>query len=305
MSETAAPGSPARRRLSPGVVILLLVILVQACFGIYLIQTRIDRQFGPYRATEEILYVENGDLLKRAVLGFESIAADLYWLRAVQYYGGKRSLEPNKRFDLLKPLLDITTSLDPHLTVAYSYGAIFLSELQPVGAATPLKGIELVDKGIRNNPGHWRFYLDKGFIYFWHLKEYHKAAEAFLAGSKVPGAPYWMAAMAGRALTRGGERQMARELWRMLHQTAENEQMRGNALVHLQQLDALDQMDALNRIIAHYQEKTARKASGWPDLVHAGLLGGVPADPSGVPYVLNPLAQKAEIARGSLLFVLP
>lgn len=305
MSEAAARGLPACRRLSPGYFALLLVVLAQAFVGIYLIQTRIDRELGRYRAAEEVLYVENGDLLKRAVLGFDSVAADLYWLRTVQYYGGKRSFEPGKRFDLLEPLLEITTSLDPHLTIAYSYGAIFLSEPLPAGAATPLKGIELVDKGIQNNPGHWRFYLDKGFIYFWYLKDYRQAAETFLAGSKIPGAPYWMTAMAGRALTRGGDRQTARELWRILHRTAENDQMRGNALVHLQQLDALDQIDALNQLIARYQAAAGREASDWTELVRAGLLPGVPADPTGVPYVLNPLAQKAEISRESLLVALP
>jgi hypothetical protein len=301
----APPASSTRPAFNLALVILSVVLLTQAFFGLYLIQNRIDREFGDYRATEEILYVENGDLLKRALLGFESIAADLYWLRTVQYFGGKRSFEPGKRFDLLEPLLDITTSLDPQLTIAYSYGAIFLSEPFPVGAATPVKGIALVEKGIRHNPEHWRLYLDRGFIYFWYLKDYHQAAESFLAGSKIPGAPYWMTGMAGRALTRGGERQTARELWRALYETAENEQMRGNALVHLQQLDALDQIDALDRIIVDYRQKSGRNVAGWGDLIRAGLLPGVPADPTGVPYVLNPLAQKAEISEKSTISALP
>ncbi len=178
----------------------MLVVLAPLFLLVYWLQLRIDESFGVYRATEEILYIEDGELLRNVLLGYDNLAADLYWLRAVQYYGGKRVYEPEKRFDLLEPLLQITTDLDPKLHIAYSYGAIFLSEAFPKGAGIPLKGVELMDKGIRNNPGRWRFYLDKGFVYYWYLEDYEKAAEVFLEGSELPGAPYWMAAIAGRSL---------------------------------------------------------------------------------------------------------
>ena len=138
-------------------LLLTAVVFSQLFFAIYLLQERIDERFGDYRSTEEILYIEDGKLLKKMLLGFESLAADLYWLRTVQYFGGKRLYDPDKRFDLLEPLLDITTDLDSHLKISYRYGAIFLSEPWPRGAGLPLKGIELVDKGIFNNPEYWRF----------------------------------------------------------------------------------------------------------------------------------------------------
>ena len=39
-------------------------------------------------------------------------------------------------YQLLYPLLDITTTLDPHFNIAYRFGAIFLSEPYPGGAGT-------------------------------------------------------------------------------------------------------------------------------------------------------------------------
>ena len=160
-----------------------LVLLFGAVYGI---QSRIDKSFGQYRAVEEILYVDRGSAMKRVLLGFDNVTADLYWLRTVQYFGGKRLEEMNKDYRLLEPLLHITVELDPNFKIAYSYGATFLSEPFPMGAGLPLKGIEIIDKGIASHPEHWRFYLDKGFIYFWFLKDYAKAAEAFLEGSKLP-----------------------------------------------------------------------------------------------------------------------
>jgi hypothetical protein len=287
---------------SKGIVVAVLAALFAA---VTVIQRRMDERFGEYRATEEILYVDNGEALKKVLLGFESIASDLYWLRTVQYFGGQRLESTEKRFELLGPLLDITTTLDPHLRIAYTYGATFLAEEWPRGAGEPLKALELIDKGIRNNPDHWRFYLDKGFIYFWFLNDYAKAADVFLAGSKLPGAPYWMVATAGRTLARGGERSTARALWKILYDTAENDQMRYNALLHLQQLDALDQTDLLTKVALQFKQDRGHFPSGWEEMIAAGYLRGVPADPGGVPYELNPKTERAEVSRNSALSALP
>jgi len=259
--------------------------------AVYAVQSRIDESFGEYRSTEEILYVDNPRVLKKAMLGYENLAADLYWLRAVQYFGGKRRDVTNKNFDLLEPLLRITVTLDPNFKIAYTYGATFLSEPFPQGAGMPAKGVALIDDGIRQHPGHWRFYLDKGFIYFWYLQDYRKAAEIFLEGSKLEGAPFWMKTTAGRALAQGGDRQTARGLWQILHDTAETPQQRDNAAVHLRQLDALDQLDALRRVAALFEERTGRYPGSWAELVSAGLLTATPIDPTGAPYVLDPANQ--------------
>jgi tetratricopeptide (TPR) repeat protein len=283
----------------------LAAILAALFAAVTVIQGRIDDRFGEYRATEEILYVDNGEALKKALLGFESIASDLYWLRTVQYFGGQRLESTEKRFELLQPLLDITTTLDPHLSIAYTYGATFLAEEWPRGAGEPLKALELIDKGIRNNPDQWRLYLDKGFIYFWYLEDYAKAADIFLAGSKLPDAPYWMVATAGRTLTQGGDRETARHLWKVFYDTAENDQMRYNALVHLQQLDAMDQTDLLTKVALQFKQERGHFPGGWQEMIAAGYMRGVPADPVGVPYELNPKAERVEVSRRSSLAALP
>lgn len=285
--------------------LLRVLVLVVLFVLVFLVQSRIDDAFGEYRATEEILYVENGELLKRATVGFESLVADLYWLRAVQYFGGKRLEVTNKNYDLLQPLLDITISLDPNFKIAYTYGATFLSEPFPLGAGRPLQGIELIDKGIANHPRYWRFYLDKGFVYYWYLKDYEKAAQVFLEGSKIEGAPYWMVATAGRALARGGDRTTSRALWQILHDSAETVQQRENANLHLQQLDALDEMDELEKLVERFREEKGRYPESFQELVIAGLLRAQPVDPSGVPYVLDPETHKINVSPSTLLGVLP
>ena len=273
-------------------------------FAVYLVQSRIDETYGEYRATEEILYVEDGELLKKFMMGFESVAADLYWLRTVQYFGGKRLDVTTKNYALLEPLLWITVKLDPHFRIAYTYGATFLSEPFPMGAAVPLKGVELIEEGIRNHPDYWRFYLDKGFIYFSYLGDTEKAAEIFLEGSKIEGAPYWMVTTAARTLAQGGERQMSRELWAYFRDAAETDQQRENAIIHLKQLDALDQIDVLKQILTEFEKERGYLPSRWDELVEARFLRQPPVDPMGAPYLLGP-GGNVTLSPESSLGVLP
>ncbi len=104
--------------------------------------------------------------MKRLVPGFEHLAADIYWLRTVQYFGGERVFAKDKRFDLLYPLIEITTTLDPRMEIAYRYGAVFLAEPFPIGAGRPDLGVAVLERGVRNNPASWRLHQELGFFHF-------------------------------------------------------------------------------------------------------------------------------------------
>ena len=286
-------------------MVLRLPLLIGLFASVYFVQKQMDDAYGQFRATQEVLYVESGTVLKKMTVGFENIAADLYWLRTVQYFGGRRLYVLDKDFSLLEPLLNITTELDPDLKIAFTYGAIFLSEPVPAGAGVPLKGIELIDRGIEHHPDYWRFYMDKGFIYYWHLDDCEKAAEIFMKGSEIEDAPFWMVAIAGRTLGGCGKRETSRGLWRILLDTAETEQQRDNAIIHLQQLDALDQIDVLQGVIDDYVSNAGRFPADWQELIDARVVSGVPSDPVGVPYELDPAKREIIVSKSSPLGAVP
>mgnify|MGYP003350167800 CR=1 FL=1 len=49
-----------------------------------------------------VLYVRSPEVMKRAVLSYDAVAADLYWIRAIQHYGAtKLSTDPRKAYDQL------------------------------------------------------------------------------------------------------------------------------------------------------------------------------------------------------------
>jgi hypothetical protein len=266
---------------------LLLVLLPLGFAGVWQLQQRIDRQRAALHQERDELVLRSGKLIKAMSLEYASLMADIYWTRAVQYYGDKRARhDPN--LEQLWPLLDITTTLDPNLLVSYRFGSTFLSEPSPQGAGHPELGIELLERGIKGNPEYWRFYEDLGFIYYFELKDYAKASEAFAEGSKNPGSQIWMKVMAAKIAAEGESLSTSIFLWNEVYQTTKDPQVKENALTHLQLLRVAQDCKQLDALADEFQKRTGRRPSRMGELVQAGLLPNLPVDPLGYAYDFGP-----------------
>ena len=265
-----------------------------------------DRVFAYTGVDAQVLYVSNAEVMRRAALSYDTLLADVYWIRALQHYGGERQ-KPRfaRRYDVLYPLLDLATSLDARFNVAYRFGAIFLAEPHPGGAGRPDQAIALLKKGLTFNPNKPEYYHDIGFIYYWHLGDYRQAAEWFNRGGDLPGAPFWLKTYAAIMLTRGGDRQASRALWTQIGQNEESDWLRKTAQLRLAQLDALDQIDVLRRLVDDFTTRTGQRAESWEHLTAAGAVGGLPLDPTGTPYTIDPDTGDIGVAADSELWPLP
>jgi len=102
--------------------LLALCLLAAGFAGVWQLQRGIDVQRAVMHQERDDLVLRSGRLLKAMSLEYTPLVADLYWTRTVQYYGDKRARrDPN--FELLWPLLEVTTRLDPQLLVAYRFGS--------------------------------------------------------------------------------------------------------------------------------------------------------------------------------------
>jgi tetratricopeptide (TPR) repeat protein len=265
-----------------------LVLIVVLGAGVVGLQAVHERQGGPLEATaENLLYVRSPEAMQRLALSYDALLADLYWIRAVQHYGGTRlSKDPATRYDLLYPLLDLTTSLDPHFRVAYLFGSIFLAEPPPGGPGRTDLAIALLEKGLRTEPEQWEYAQAIGFVHYWWRNDYEQAAAWFSRAADVPGAPVWMRLLAATTLAQGGSRASSRLLWQQILSTAEDGWYRSEAQRRLRQLDAMDQLDRLRAAVDAYQEARGAPPGDWADLRAAGYLRGTPVDPTGAPYRL-------------------
>lgn len=279
---------------------LLWVVLALGFASVWVLQQRIDTVRNTLHQEQDDLVLRSGPLLKMMSLEYAPLVADIYWTRVVQYYGGKKARQ-DTNIDLLWPLLDVTTTLDPHLLVAYRFGSTFLSQPAPTGAGRPDLGIALIERGIRENPDYWRFYEDLGFIYYFDLQDYKRAAEAFREGSQKPGAMIWMKTFAARIAAQGGTREIAAQLWSEIYDSATDANIKRNALLHLKLLKAENDCEQLDLLAAEYQRRFGRRPMEMRDLVEARLLSNFPADPDGYIYSFN-AEGKAQLNPASPLF---
>jgi len=266
-------------------LVVLFIALGAAVVGL---QAAHERAGGPLtRPTEALLYVRSPAMMTRMALSYDMLLADIYWIRAVQHYGGIRlSADPDKRFDLLYPLLDLTTSLDTRFGAAYLFGAIFLSEAPPGGPGRPDLAIALLEKGLRAQPAKWDYAQWIGFVHYWWRADYVQAAEWFARAGELPNAPFWLKPLAATTLAQGGSRASSRALWQEIARTADEGWYRTSAQHRLRQLDAMDQIDELRLAVDTYRQRRGSPPADWADLARAGFLRGRPTDPAGVPYRL-------------------
>jgi len=265
----------------------IAIVAVPLLFSaIAVVQMRIDA--GAHaRGEESDLLLRSPDAVRRMSLGYDALAADLYWTRAVQYYGSRASTE-GARFDQLYPLLNIATTLDPKLVAAYHFGAIFLSEPPAIGAGRADLAVQLVKHGMAANPDNYFLAGDLGFINYWYLKDYPAATDAYFQGSKIPNAPNWLGIMAALVAQKGGATETSRMIWTEIYNSTQDKTIRERALKTLRGLRALEDIELLDQLAQQYKQSFGHLPASSADLRNAGLIRGNPVDPGGYPYIFGP-----------------
>jgi tetratricopeptide (TPR) repeat protein len=271
-----------RRKITLVACACLVFSLAASSFVLH----RVD-QLRPQATLDEVLFLSSPKVIERASLGYDGLMACVYWTRAVQYFGSRHHYY-TPSYNLLAPLLEITTHLDPHLLVAYEFGSTFLAPKPPDGAGEPERAIQLMEFGIQNNPDNWKLYYDLGFVYYMELKDYKKAAEVFERGSHVPNTHPFLKIMAAQMAQHAGEYQTARMLWSATYQTTQDEHIRKNAFEHLRAIRVEEDVEHLQKAVTRFGERTGRLPASISELLAAESLSGTPADPDGHPYKMTP-----------------
>ena len=114
---------------------------------------------------------------------YNALAADVYWIRAIQYYGGtKQRLEHGAASAAPAPPPSIAARPTTRCSIRCSTSRrrsirgstsrtgsapIFLAEPYPGGAGRPDLAIALLEKGLRERPDKWEYMQDIGFVHYW------------------------------------------------------------------------------------------------------------------------------------------
>jgi len=172
------------------------------------------------RTRQERLYFPSGVFLEESALGFREAAADYLWFRFIQYYGAYAKGENDFRyFDLL---IDGVTRLDPRFVEAYHFASLVRwSSLGDVAGS-----LDILRRGILANPDRAKLPFQIGFMYYVIENDYERAAHWFEVASRCPDATDKEARFAAFARHKAGDDQVSLALWKNLHESTDNPQMK-------------------------------------------------------------------------------
>jgi tetratricopeptide (TPR) repeat protein len=265
---------------------MLAIGLLAGFVGVWRLQKRIDTSQKAAQIEMDQLSFSSPSVVKFMSLEYTPLMGAIYWTRAVQYYGEKHRLhDPN--LGLLWPLLEIATTLDPQLIPAYHFGSTFLGEKPPAGAGRPERAIELLQRGLKANPDEWRLYYDMGFVYYFDMADYQKAAAAFEEGSKNPKSYIWMKVLAAKVAGQGESPETSYFMWQQVYQTTADPAIKKNAEDHLLLMKTQLELKEIDRLVDEFEKQNGRRPARLGELVQAGLMKSVMKDPDGYPYVLG------------------
>ena len=268
--------------LVAGMILVIALMVASVPF-----QRKIDNIRGRFRSIEETLYFPSSTLRKIS-LGYNELLADVYWLRALQYFGGTKFQDIDSR-ELYK-YFDILTDLDPKFVNAYRYGGTFLAEPPPFGLGDIENGMKLFDKGRMSNPDNFRIPLEQGFVYYLNLKDYKKASALFKEASNKPGLSNLRRAsfqgMAASAEAKGGNRTLSRQIWEYIYENAPNEGRKNFAALNIKELDTMDMEDRLTTALNEYLKRYNTFPSTLEELKSNGLINEIPEEPFGGKFVI-------------------
>lgn len=255
---------------------------------VYASQLNFDtwRRFTPPKiATSFNDFIEpqplSANATRAASFGATEFAADLYWLKFIQYYGGG---EPQGKYRKLAELFGTVTDLSPKFSAAYKTGLIILP-----GEGFVSEALALGEKGKKNLPADWEMPYYTGLVYHIYKKDYVRAAEEFTAAAELPGAPENARYFAALYYQEADQRKIAYELFKSIYESSSDEYIKDRSakyVLHLEGVFTLE--DAIIKFVLIY----GRLPVSLAELVEQKIITELPVSALGFTYYYDPTTGK-------------
>ncbi|MEK6724961.1 MAG: hypothetical protein AABY54_00200 [Deltaproteobacteria bacterium] len=222
-------------------------------------------------------------VVKFMAFEFKSIAADLHYVRASQFYGGRvdRLAEATRDdWAWLYTNLWLATELDPYFQDPYYLGNAFLTW----DAGLYVQANKLLQKGMDARTWDWTLPFYIGFNKFYFLNENKEAADYLLKAYERPGAIPYLPNLAARLYQREGRTEAALAF---LVNFWENERDQKQKKAYEIRIDAFRKILSLEKAAALYKERNGKQPEKLEELVKAGLIKEIPQDPYGGTFYIR------------------
>jgi hypothetical protein len=202
--------------------------------------------------------------------------------------GGDAAVDAKKASHLGK-LVDVVTTLNPHVGHPYRFAAVWLTQNDELVR----EGNRLLRRAIENHPDDWRHYFYLGFNHFFYLFEFDEAAAALEVAMSLPDSPRYLPRLVARLKSQQADIDISEVFLRELLRTTEDEETKALLQIALDEIEIEYKARHLDRARIAYVELSGHDIEAIEDLTR-GLHRVLEKLPSAEPDALPP-----SLARGS------
>jgi hypothetical protein len=219
-----------------------------------------------------------------ARLGFAGdalLAADIYWLKALQYFGDSRNHDKardNQSFEKLSPMLELVTDLDPRDCVVYRAAGLMLTSSERFDLATADK---LLERGLQPCGDDWYIPFVLAFNKYYFEWKPDEAGRLMSLAAQRPEAPEFLGDLAVRLLSHVGDLDAAEAMLGTLLETTRDDALKAATQKRLQRVRTERILRDLDNGQQQFTARASRPATSLQELQAAGLAAPNLADPSG------------------------
>jgi tetratricopeptide (TPR) repeat protein len=213
-------------------------------------------------------------------LGHPTLAANLEWLRVVQYVGDERG--DARGWSRLRPLLDLITSLDPKHAYAYQVGANALTSAGLVADADAV-----LERGARNVPDRYILPFHRAVNAFLYEGDFALAGRWFEAAARTPGAPPHLREYVLAMYVKGDTAEAAISFLHHLEEQAGDPDSRRGIQRQIQRATVERDAIRLERAMERFRRRVGVRPVALEQLVAEGLVAAIPPDPFGGVYYID------------------
>lgn len=228
-------------------------------------------------------YVLPGPVLRITALEFDSLAADLAFLKATTFYGErayKRIRLAPEDWDRLTEVVQVATDLDPRFLDPYHFAEMVLT--WDAGRVADANG--LLEKALRYRGGDWAVPYYLGFNYFYFLHDDAKGGEYLMMASRLPESQAFVGLLASRLATQAGRAEAAVVFLDELARSTPDSALRHHIELRLEAVKAIAVLD---RAVTMYRDRYGKAPERIERLTEDRILKTLPADPYGGRFFLD------------------
>lgn len=288
--DVGARGSSARRALLALVGTALAVVALVALAVHANRQLHLAEAAAP--AEQEPVYLPNASFLRVVSLGYDNALADVLWFRAINYFG--KHFRGDRVYPWLARMCDVVTDLDPGAEHVYRFAGFVL----PWEAQLPDDGIHLLRKGVEQFPDSWQLNFYLGFSLFYFKDDAEAALPYLRHAASLPDVHPTVSHFAATLYTQQYGHAVARDFLLELRGSGGAGGMESIIDERLQDIELSEHVALLQDGVRRHRELLGRPPATLDDLIAAGIVEAIPAEPFGGAYVYDAAADEVRSTSG-------